>query len=127
MTATKYNSKHRIVDEDVRDAQRRARAVAVAEERTRLLHARLLEVRPSVSTRSVPHELTLAVVRAQNGIKGAASCVIRRHVLAWRLRREDHQVRGTSPGAREKSKNGQKISKECPGIHRIALNKVVFT
>ena len=24
MTATKYNSKHRIVDEDVRDAQRRA-------------------------------------------------------------------------------------------------------
>ena len=37
MTATKYNSKHRIVDEDVRDAQRRARAVAVAEEKTRLL------------------------------------------------------------------------------------------
>ena len=43
MTATKYNSKHRIVDEDVRDAQRLARAVAVAEERTRLLHARLLK------------------------------------------------------------------------------------
>ena len=102
MTATKYNSKHRIVDEDVRDAQRLARAVAVAEDRTRLLHARLLEVRPSVSTRSVPHELTLAVVRAQNGIKGAASCVIRRHVLAWRLRREDHQVRGTSPEKRSK-------------------------
>ena len=62
MTTTKYNSKHRIVDEDVRDAQRRARAVAVAEEKTRLLHARLLEVRPSVSTCGVPHELTLAVV-----------------------------------------------------------------